>query len=76
MHKYIWYCESCRSVRFDTSDIECHLCKSKMEDIGFVETIEDAIWWGQKHPNVAISPSVDWELRNGYFGKTDKKFRW
>jgi hypothetical protein len=26
-----------------------------MEDIGFVESVEEAIWWGQKHPGVAVN---------------------
>jgi hypothetical protein len=34
-----------------------------MKDIGFIQSIEEAMWWGQKHPEAAISPSLDYELR-------------
>lgn len=62
MHNYIWYCESCKSVKFDITDASCNPCTSKMKDISFIKTIEDAIWWGQKHPDASIATSVDWEI--------------
>lgn len=71
MHNYIWYCKSCNSVKFDTTDASCNPCTAKMEDISHIKTIEDAMWWGMKHPKTSIAPSIDWELHHGYVGKRD-----
>ena len=54
MHRYIMYCKGCQIVKIDESNLECKQCLNKMEDIGFVESVEEAIWWGQKHPEAAV----------------------
>jgi len=63
LHEYVWYCNKCTIVKFDTTIVECEYCRHKMKDIGFIQSIEEAMWWGQKHPEAAISPSLDYELR-------------
>jgi hypothetical protein len=35
-----------------------------MEDLGYIDSVEDAIWLGQKYPGVAIAPSLEWHSRH------------
>lgn len=58
------YCDHCKTIKVGTINLECNLCKSKMKDLGYIETVEDAIWLGQKYPGVAVSPSLEWHSQD------------
>ena len=52
------YCKHCDTLRVGTINLECSLCHNKMKDLGYVETVEDAIWLGQQYKGVAVEPSA------------------
>jgi hypothetical protein len=64
-YEYIWHCKPCNTLRFDITDSKCKFCNTKSEDVtSKLQTIEDAIWWGSKHPDICLSPSIYWEMRD------------
>jgi len=35
-----------------------------MKDLGYIETVEDAIWIGQHYKGVAVEPSLEWHSQS------------
>ncbi len=70
----IVYCNSCTTLKIGTLNLECKVCHSKMKDLGYIETVEDAIWLGQKYNNAAIDPSLEWHSQS--FLNPDKEINW
>lgn len=58
------YCKPCDTLRVGTVNLECRLCKNKMQDLGYIETIEDAIWLGQQYKGTAVAPSIEWHSQS------------
>lgn len=68
------YCKECRVLRVGTLDLECKLCKNKMKDLGYIETVEDAIWLGQQYKGIAVEPSVEWHSQ--FLLNADREIKW
>lgn len=67
------YCKGCQVVKIDESNLECKQCLNKMEDIGFVDSVEEAIWWGQKHPEAAVDRGP---IYNSWLQEVEEKAKW
>lgn len=68
------YCDFCTSLKVGTLDLECRVCHRKMKDLGYIETVEDAIWLGQKYKGVSIEPSFEWHSQS--LLNPDKEINW
>lgn len=60
MKQNVVCCNTCLTLKVGTLDLECRLCKNKMKDLGYVETVEDAIWLGQQYKGYSVEPSLEW----------------
>lgn len=58
------YCKQCEIINVGTINLECKYCKNKMKDLGYIDTIEDAIWLGQQYKDAAVSPSLEWDSQS------------
>jgi hypothetical protein len=58
------YCKPCTVLRVGTINLECNLCKTKMKDLGYIETVEDAIWLGMQYKGSAVEPSLEWHSQD------------
>ena len=58
------YCKHCDTLRVGSLNLECSLCHSKMKDLGYIETVEDAIWLGQQYKGVSVEPSLEWHSQS------------
>jgi hypothetical protein len=45
-----------------------------MKDLGYIETVEDAIWLGQQYKGVAVEPSLEWHSQS--LLNPDKEITW
>ena len=74
MKQNVVYCQTCTSLRVGTINLECRLCKNKMKDLGYIDTVEDAIWLGQKYCNASVAPSLEWQSQG--FLNPNKEITW
>lgn len=57
-NEYMWYCNKCSSLIFDSEELMCKSCGITMSNVGFIETTKDVSYKGQDHSE-ALSEEND-----------------
>lgn len=68
------YCKPCETLRIGTINLECKLCKNKMKDLGYIDSVEEAIWIGMQYKGSCVDPSLEWHSES--FLNPDREITW